>query len=77
MNLAEQLLSEIEALPVDEIRDRLAKTNPSAQVLRAVAQKLGILATARLTKEALSHQISSSIANRRGYRELRQPDRPD
>lgn len=71
---AGQLLTELEASPVDEIHERLGQTDAvSVHVLRAIAGQLGIRATARLTKEALAHQIASSIANKRGYEGLRQP----
>ncbi len=59
------------SLPVDEIRAKILNEDgyPLRRV-RAIAAALGIRATEKLSRESLAHQITTKIANYRGYESL-------
>jgi hypothetical protein len=61
----------LKSMPVEKIRDRLLDENAySLPRLRAIAASVGIGATAKLGRESLAHQITTKIANIRGYEAL-------
>jgi len=66
---ARSTVARFDALPIGQIRDALEKMN--ARELQSVAAALGIRASQRAAREALSHQIATRITNTRGYRSLR------
>lgn len=61
----------LKTMPVEQIRDRLLDENHySLSRLRAMAASVGIGATNKLGRESLAHQITTKIANIRGYETL-------
>lgn len=68
---ARTTLTELEALPVDEIRLRLQDESFTVSNLRAIANVIGIKSIEKLNREALMHQITTRIANYRGYQQLK------
>ncbi len=68
---ANKSLSELESIPIEEIRSRLQKDNLySISDLRALASVMGIRSIKKQSKETLVHQITMKIANFRGYKQL-------
>lgn len=69
---AKGTLAHLESLPIDAIQSKLQdETSYSSRELHAVASLLGIKATKSVNREALIHQITTKIANYRGYQGLR------
>jgi len=69
---AKGVLVELKKLPVDEIRAKLQEQNfYSLSQLRAIASAMNIKPIEKLSRNSLVHQISTKIANYRGYRSLR------
>ncbi len=69
---AQQLLMEIQSLPVDEMRSRLQdEAAVTLRLLQALATQLGIRSVQRMGRDVLAHQIASKISNYRGYQGLR------
>jgi hypothetical protein len=69
---AKDALSHLESLPIDSIQSELQDEQKyTPRRLHAIAFLLGIRSTKGLNRDALSHQISTGIANKRGYRALR------
>ena len=66
---AKAVLTKLESLPVDKIRSELTKEEfyPMSQV-RAIGSLMGLRSTAKLSRDALVHQIATKIANYRGYK---------
>lgn len=68
---ANKLLSELESIPIEEIRSRLQNDNLySILDLRALASVIGIRSIEKQSKETSVHQITMRIANFRGYKQL-------
>jgi len=68
---ANKSLSELESIPIGEIRSRLQNDNLySVSDLRALASIMGIRSIEKQSKETLVHQITMKIANFRGYKQL-------
>jgi hypothetical protein len=68
---ANKLLSELESIPIEQIRSRLQSDNLySVSDLRALASVMGIRSIEKQSKETLVHQITMKIANFRGYKQL-------
>jgi len=58
----------LKTMPIEQIRDRLLDENAySLARLRAMAASVGIRATNKLGRESLAHQITTKVANMRGY----------
>lgn len=69
---AQRALSELQVLPIDQMRLRLQDENAiSIRLLQAMASQLGIRSVQRTGRDSLSHQIASKISNYRGYQGLR------
>ncbi len=69
---AQSLLTEMEGLPIDEMRSRLLDEGTlSLRKLQVLASSLGIKAVQRAGRDALAHQVASKISNYRGYQGLR------
>jgi hypothetical protein len=61
----------LKVISVEQIRERLLdESGYSLARLRAMAASLGIGATDKLGRESLAHQITTKIANIRGYEAL-------
>ncbi len=72
---AKTTLDNLEELPTDQIRSKLQSENYPLSELRAIASVMGIRSIEKLSRDALAHQITMKIANRRGYQILRgQPE---
>lgn len=64
-------LDTIRALSAEDIRTRLLDEDGySLSRVRAIAANLGIGATEKLSRESLAHQVTTKIANYRGYQAL-------
>jgi len=64
-------LEALQGMPVDEIRAKLlSEDHYGLSRVRAIAAALGIAATEKLSRESLAHQITTKIANYRGYERL-------
>lgn len=74
---AQRQLEELRALPVDDIRARLASEDTySLADLRSIASAAHVRRTDRMPREAIAHQVAMKIANARGYEGLRGGDAP-
>lgn len=72
---AQRVLSELQALPIDQMRLRLQDESAiSIRLLQAMASQLGIRSVLRTGRDVLAHQIASKISNYRGYQGLRAGD---
>lgn len=61
----------LKALPVEEIRSKLLDEDGySLSRIRVIASVLGIGAPEKLSRESLAHQVTTKIANYRGYERL-------
>ena len=68
---AKTALTNLELLPIDEIRLKLADEGSySVRELRAIASAIGIRSTKSLDRIGLVHRITTKIANYRGYQSL-------
>jgi len=68
----QQLLTEMQALAIDQMRARLQdEAAVPLRSLQALASQLGIRSVQRMGRDVLVHQVASKISNFRGYQGLR------
>ena len=68
---AERLLETLKDLTVDQIRDKLTLDDSvTVRDLRALAAHMSVRTSSRTSRQTLAQQLTSRIANQRGYKEL-------
>ncbi|MEY9523962.1 hypothetical protein ABIF70_005103 [Bradyrhizobium japonicum] len=66
---AKSTVARFDSLPIDEIRTALESM--SARELQSVANAIGVRASHGAGRDTLVHHVATRIANKRGYRSLR------
>jgi len=67
---AKLILSELEKLPIDEIKKKLENNKYNVLDLKAIAHIMNIKSIENYSAATLIHQIAMKIANYRGYQKL-------